>query len=301
MSREPRPILIRRPVVAGGHGHHGGAWKVAYADFVTAMMAFFLLLWLISSASDETKKGLADFFSNATVNIGPPGGVGGVLDGMTVMPSGPPPLPTSPFDRPPELPSRAEEEQALEPGIPAGSAPQGEAAADLAGPFEDADRAGFSEARASILAALQLDPALRGLKDRLRFEETPEGLRVEILDGERVPMFPVGSDAMFPHTRRLLEVVARAVADLPNRVSIRGHTDSLPFAAGAASDNWRLSADRANATRLALVRAGLAPSRVAEVVGKADAEPLVAADSADPSNRRISVVLLREAGPRDRD
>ena len=136
MSREPRPILIRRPVVAGGHGHHGGAWKVAYADFVTAMMAFFLLLWLISSASDETKKGLADFFSNATVNIGPPGGVGGVLDGMTVMPSGPPPLPTSPFDRPPELPSRAEEEQALEPGIPAGSATQGEAAADLAGPFE---------------------------------------------------------------------------------------------------------------------------------------------------------------------
>ncbi|MGE3295676.1 MAG: flagellar motor protein MotB [Geminicoccaceae bacterium] len=297
MSREPRPIVIRRPVVAGGHGHHGGAWKVAYADFVTAMMAFFLLLWLISSASDETKKGLADFFSNATVNIGPPGGVGGVLDGMTVLPSSVPPLPSSPFDRLPELPSRAEDEEALEPGISAGATPNGATAADTA----SAEEAAFSAARASILGALQLDPTLRGLKDRLRFEETPEGLRVEILDGEKVPMFPIGSDAMFAHTRRLLEVVARAVADLPNRISIRGHTDSLPFAAGSASDNWRLSADRANATRLALIGAGLAPARVAEVVGKADAEPLVAHDPADPSNRRISVVLLRDSIPAERD
>jgi chemotaxis protein MotB len=298
MSREPRPILIRRPVVAGGHGHHGGAWKVAYADFVTAMMAFFLLLWLISSASDETKKGLADFFSNATVNIGPPGGVDGVLDGMTVLPSAVPPLPTSPFDRPPDLPSRPEDEEALEPGLPTGAAPE----AELAAGTEGGDEAGFSAARAAILGALQLDPALRALKDRLRFQETREGLRVEILDGERVPMFPIGSDVMFPHTRRLLGVVAEAVVGLPNRVSIRGHTDSLPFAAGAPSDNWHLSAARANATRLALIGAGLAPGRVAEVVGKADAEPLVAADPADPSNRRISVVLLREgAGDRDRN
>jgi chemotaxis protein MotB len=298
VSREPRPILIRRPVVAAGHGHHGGAWKVAYADFVTAMMAFFLLLWLISSASDETKKGLADFFSNATVNIGPPGGVGGVLDGMTVLPGAVPALPTSPFDRPPELPSRPEDEEALEPGLPAGPVPE----AELAVETENGDEANFSAARASILGALQLDPALRGLKDHLRFQETPEGLRIEILDGERIPMFPLGSDVMFAHTRRLLEVVAQAVAGLPNRISIRGHTDSLPFAAGAPSDNWRLSADRANATRLALIAAGLVPTRMAEVVGKADVEPLVAADPSDPSNRRISVVLLREwTGDRDRD
>ena len=298
MSREPRPILIRRPVVAGSHGHHGGAWKVAYADFVTAMMAFFLLLWLISSASDETKKGLADFFRNATVNIGPPGGVGGVLDGMTVMPSSVPPLPSSPFDRPPELPNRPDDEEALEPGIPAGNTPAVEPPEQAIGveAAAERDRRGFAEAEAAILAALQVDPELRGLKDSLRFEQAPEGLRVQILDGDRLPMFPIGSDAMLPHTARLLEVVAKAVAHLPNRISIRGHTDSLPFAPGAASDNWRLSADRANATRLALVGAGLAAGRVAEVVGKADAEPLVAGDPADPGNRRISVVLLREAG-----
>jgi chemotaxis protein MotB len=297
VSREPRPIVIKRPVVAGGHGHHGGAWKVAYADFVTAMMAFFLLLWLISSASDETKKGLADFFSNATVNIGPPGGVGGVLDGMTVMPSSVPPLPTSPFDRPPELPTRPEDEAPLEPGIPAGDPLAVEAAAMAEGQEDLAEReeAGFARAKAAMLAALQVEPDLRGLKDSLLIDDTPEGLRVQLLDRDRLPMFPVGSDAMYPHTRRLLELVVQAIADTGNPVSLRGHTDSLPFALGSGRDNWHLSADRANATRLAMVSAGLAAERVAEVVGRADADPLVAGLPADPRNRRITVVLLRRA------
>ena len=296
MSREQRPIVIRRPVVAGGHGHHGGAWKVAYADFVTAMMAFFLLLWLISSASDETKKGLADFFSNATVNIGPPGGVGGILDGMTVTPSSVPPLPTSPFDRPPELPNRPEDEEALEAGIPSGDAPS--VVAPTAGADGDAaghgDVAAHARPRAALLEALQVDPDLRGFKDSLLVEEAPEGLRVQLLDREQLPMFPVGSDAMYPHTRHLLAIVAAAVAGTANRLSLRGHTDSLPFAPGSARDNWRLSADRANATRLVLVAAGLDPARIAEVVGRADAEPLLPDRPDDPRNRRISIVLLRE-------
>ena len=208
-----------------------------------------------------------------------------------------PPLPTSPFDRPPDLPSRPEDEEALEPGLPTGAAPE----AELAAGTDGGDEAGFSAARAAILGAVQLDPELRALKDRLRFQETREGLRVEILDGERLPMFPIGSDLMFPHTRRLLRLVAEAVVGLPNRVSIRGHTDSLPFAAGAPRQLAPVGG-RANATRLALIGAGLAPGRVAEVIGKADAEHLFAADPADPSNRRISVVLLSEgAGDRDRD
>ena len=296
MSREQRPIVIRRSVVAGGHGHHGGAWKVAYADFVTAMMAFFLLLWLISSASEETKKGLADFFSNATVNIGPPGGVGGILDGMTVTPSSVPPLPTSPFDRPPELPNRPEDEEALEAGIPSGDAPSVLAA--TAGSDGEAeghgDAAAFAKARAALLEALQVDPGLRGFKDSLLVEEAAEGLRVQLLDREQLPMFPVGSDVMYPHTRRLLALVAAAVAGTANRLSLRGHTDSLPFAPGSARDNWRLSADRANATRLAMVASGLDPARIAEVVGRADAEPLLPDRPDDPRNRRISLVLLRE-------
>ena len=295
MSREPRPIIIRRPVIAGGHGHHGGAWKVAYADFVTAMMAFFLLLWLISSASEDTLKGLAEFFSNATVNIGPPGGVGGVLDGMTVMPSSVPPLPTSPFDQP-ELPTRPETDSS-EPGLPSGDPDlDRDLAAERLAEAVARERQSFDEAKTAILAAVQLDPELRNLKDHLLVEEAPEGLRIQLLDRDNLPMFPVGSDVMYPHTRRLLALVMKAIAALPNRVSIRGHTDSLPYAAGSATDNWRLSADRANATRLAMVAGGLQIARLAEVVGKADAEPLFADHPADPRNRRISVVLLRDAG-----
>jgi chemotaxis protein MotB len=299
MSREQRPIIIRRPVVAGGHGHHGGAWKVAYADFVTAMMAFFLLLWLISSASEETKKGLADFFSNATVNIGPPGGVGGILDGMTVTPASVPPLPTSPFDRPPELPHRPVGEEPLEAGIPAGEAMDAATLQDHGGAAAPGDEtAAFARAKAEILAALQVDPELRGFKDSLLVEDAPEGLRVQLLDREQLPMFPVGSDAMYPHTRRLLQVVTAALAGTEGRLSLRGHTDSLPFAPGSGRDNWRLSAERANATRLAMVAAGLDPARLAEVVGRADAEPLLPERPQDPRNRRISIVLLRAAaGP----
>jgi chemotaxis protein MotB len=295
-----RPIIVRRVQGTGGHGHHGGAWKVAYADFVTAMMAFFLLLWLISSASDETRKGLAEFFSNATVNIGPPGGVGGFLDGMTVVPSSVPPLPTSPFDRT-QLPAPPEDQA---PPETMGS-PQGEpiAAADdtmaAAKETEASDAAElesrqFDRAKAAILSALQLSPELRGFKDSLLIEQAREGLRIEILDRAQVAMFPVGSDVMYPHTRKLLQLVAHAIADLPNRVSIRGHTDALPFVAGAAYDNWYLSADRANATRLVMIGAGLEPKRVAGVVGKGDAEPLGIGGADDPRNRRISVVLLRQ-------
>src|SRR4051794_21117769 len=277
MSREPRPIVIRRPVVSGAHAHHGGAWKVAYADFVTAMMAFFLLLWLISSASNETKKGLAEFFSTATVNIGPPGGVGGVLDGMTVLPSAVPPLPSSPFDRPPQVPERAEDEADDQVGLAPGETASAEAAAAQAAAAAEgaSETTAFDEAKAAILAALQVAPELRGFKDSLLIENVPEGLRIQLLDREQLPMFPVGSDVMYPHTRRLLEVVVQAICRLSNHLSLRGHTDSLPFAASATSDNWRLSADRANATRLAMIDAGLPPRRVAEVVGKADAEPLL--------------------------
>jgi chemotaxis protein MotB len=308
MSREARPIIIRRVQQGGAHGHHGGAWKVAYADFVTAMMAFFLLLWLISSASEDTLKGLAEFFSNATVNVGPPGGVGGVLDGMTVTPGSVPPVPVSPFDAQPALPTRPQDDEADAVGLPQGESIDGtaQAAGDSAGrqqpnPGEDdageddaAEQIRFDGAKAAILTALHSSPELRPFKESLLIDETPEGLRVQLLDRERVPMFPVGSADMHPHTRRLLQVVAGAIAGLPNRVSIRGHTDALPFAAGAAYDNWHLSADRAGATRRVMTAAGLGPARVAEIVGKGDAEPLVADRADDPRNRRISIVLLRE-------
>ena len=144
------------------------------------------------------------------------------------------------------------------------------------------------------MTTVEADPELRAFRDRLAIDLTEEGLRVQLLDGEQLAMFPVGSAVMYPHTQRLLELVVAAVAAVPNRLSIRGHADALPFAPGADYDNWSLSSDRANATRRVMLAAGLEPSRVAEVVGKGDGEPLLPQHADDPRNRQISIVLLRQ-------
>jgi chemotaxis protein MotB len=300
-----RPLIVKR-VVEGGHGgHHGGAWKVAYADFVTAMMAFFLLLWLISSASEETLKGLSEYFSDASVNFGAPGGMGGPLHGLDVVPNPNVPAPSSPLNVQPTVPFSPTEEESDSRQVNLADGAEGVDATLSDDAFEAErerrEQAAFEAAEQGIREALDATPELRRFQENLAIDQTPEGLRIQILDREKSAMFPVGSDRMYGHTRKLLEVVARAVADLPNRVSLRGHTDSLAFAPGAAYDNWRLSSDRANSTRQAMVELGLGADRVAEVVGKGDAEPLPGDDPHDPRNRRISVVLLHDRSGRPSD
>ncbi len=297
MAELNQPVVIRKVVEEGGHGHHGGAWKVAYADFVTAMMAFFLLLWLISSASEETLEGLSEYFSESTVNIGSPGGSGGLLDGVTVTPGQPVQAPITPFDMTVRLPTTEEEPP---PGfeLDLSNAEGGEGddveAGDglLAAERERRERENFERAKAAILNTIAGTPELEKYKDQLLIDETPEGLRIQIIDREHAAMFPAGGARMYPHTRKLLKLVAEAVADLPNKISIRGHTDATPFSAASGYDNWKLSSDRANATREELVRFGLNPQRIAEVVGKAATEPFITEDPRDPRNRRISIVLL---------
>jgi chemotaxis protein MotB len=291
---QQRPIIIRRGGEDQRHGHHGGAWKVAYADFVTAMMAFFLLLWLVSSANQATLRGLAEFFSDATVHTGPPGGAGGVLEGFSIMPLPLPPTPGTLSGSP-----------AVMAGAPSMS--QGRPLAPTEDEIELLEQGSLAEAnpeegaeleaaKATLLAMLEAAPELWRIKDNLMIDRTPEGLRIQLIDRDQLAMFPVGSDAMYPHTRRLLEVVVSALATVSGRLSIRGHTDALPFAPGAGYDNWSLSSDRADATRRVMLEAGLDPSRIAEIVGKGDAEPLVPGQADDPRNRRISIVLLREDG-----
>lgn len=302
MALENQSIIVKKVVEEGGHGHHGGAWKVAYADFVTAMMAFFLLLWLLSTASDDTLKGLAEFFSDAQQNRGEPGGVGGFLDGITVTPFEPVvPQTSSPYTFQMTVPM-GEENDGTEPTFELDLAEDFGADAEARHQLGEAERfeaareeRQFDAARRAIEQALEGASELEAYRDNIRIERTPEGLRIDVIDQERREMFPVGSDRMYPALRELLGVVARAVRDLPHRLSIRGHTDARPFAPGAAYDNWRLSADRANATRRALVEQGLPPERIAEVIGKADTEPLIAEDPMDARNRRISIVLLTEA------
>jgi chemotaxis protein MotB len=286
-------VLIRKVREDGHHGHHGGAWKVAYADFVTAMMAFFLMLWLLSTSSEDTLKGIAEYFTDASDNEGVPGGVAGVLNGIVMTP------PRPMFDRQSSTPVFADpsmptaettedapavamaEDRALEDATDLSAAALAEA--------QTADR--FETAKTAIFQALARSEDLGAFADSILVERTPEGLRIQLLDRENVAMFPSGSDRMHPHTERLLRIVTQAVAALPNRLSIRGHTDARPFVS-ANYDNWRLSSARADATRRVMLAAGLAPERVAEVVGRADAEPLFAADPNDPRNRRISIVLL---------
>jgi chemotaxis protein MotB len=300
------PIIIRKVIEEGGHGHHGGAWKVAYADFVTAMMAFFLMLWLLATADQQQLKGLAEYFSEATANAGPPGGAGGVLDGITItttemsvqMPMSPfapavPPLSATPRELDPEafiLDLAAEYRE---------TAPE-EMTGELADEAFEAERqrreqAAFDAAKEAIMNALSEAPDLVEFTDSLIIDSTPEGLRIQIVDRDQTAMFPTASAELYPTARQLIGLVARSIEGLPNQLSIRGHTDSRPFAAGARYDNWRLSSDRANATREALVAASVSPGRIANVIGKADSEPLFPEDPTDARNRRISLVMLRHS------
>ena len=298
MADPSQPIVIRKVVEEGGHGHHGGAWKVAYADFVTAMMAFFLLLWLIASANEATLEGLSRYFSESDLNVGTPGGSGGLLDGISVTPEQTvSSVPVSPFDMSVRVPTTDEETPpAFELDLSGAEGVEGEDSG-AEDPLLAAERArreeeNFERAKAAILNTIASTPELEKFKKQLLIDETPEGLRIQLIDREHSAMFPAGGARMYPHTRKLLRLVVEAIKGLPNKISIRGHTDATPFSASSGYDNWKLSSDRANATREELIELGLAPERIAEVVGKADTEPLITEDPRDPRNRRISIVLL---------
>jgi len=339
-GKDQAPIIIKK-IKKGGEGHHGGAWKVAYADFVTAMMAFFLLLWLLNVTTSEQKQGLADYFSPASPSK-QESGSGGVLGGQTITVDGaqinassPPqisvPVPAVPaaansLEQVEDLresatgrPSEDEDKVGRGSGPDAGGASKGDLSGALAqleqagaAATADADRDGridrkeleealakleqqqFEKAIQELRQAIQAVPDLRTLAQNLIIDQTPEGLRIQIVDQEGYSMFPSGSAQMFPQTAQLMAAVAQAITQLPNKLSISGHTDSTPFPAGSNYGNWELSSDRANASRRALVAAGIDPNRVETVVGKADRDHLFADEPNSPRNRRISIVLLRE-------
>ncbi len=292
------PIIIKK-VVKGGHGHHGGAWKVAYADFVTAMMAFFLLLWLLNATTDDQKKGIADYFTPATVSKSK-SGAGGVLGGMTVSSPG-------------AMQSRASVPSFSVKLKPTSGASAGDADDDAGSTSDEEfkelteeeikevlaqrEEEMFGKAEKELRQAIQETPELRELEKNLLVDRTPDGLRIQIVDQEGRPMFPLGSAKMFEQTRKLMEKISQVVAKLPNKISISGHTDAKPYRGSKAGHgNWELSTGRALASRRVIVGGGLSIKRITKVVGKADTDPLVPEDPNSARNRRISVVLLREAG-----
>ena len=306
-------IIIKRVKKRGHEAHHGGAWKVAYADFVTAMMAFFLLLWLLNATTEEQRAGIADYFTPTSVSRSNSGG-GGVLGGQSITSEGAMQSNRSAVNLTISLPSTDTPDDLgdyREPGggpdtdaeeAPTQSANDAEKLLDEKAVDEmmaRRDEESFKAAAEALRQAIQSVPELKQLAENLLIDETPEGLRIQLVDRDKLSMFPSGSAEMYDHTRKLLELVSTAIAPMPNRISIKGHTDATPYSSRNGYSNWELSTDRANASRRALEAAGLPAARIDSVAGRAAEEPLLPDDPTSPQNRRISIVLLRGTGSAD--
>lgn len=290
-----QPVIIKKVKKVIHGGHHGGAWKVAYADFVTAMMAFFLLMWLINTVDEQTKRGIADYFAPASVSPSTSGS-GGLLAGTDFGDEGVRgPGSASLVER--LAPDSIRNESVREQQSPEAS--ESSTSSDisqdaLANALARREAAQFQSAEISLRQALQDMPELSELSRHIIVDETPEGLRIQLIDEEGRSMFQPG--AVEPNERAivLLRAVSEVAARLPNRLSISGHTDASPAGAGGPS-NWQLSAARANAALEVMSEAGIPEHRIAEVSGKAGSEPLFPDDPYLAGNRRLSIILLREA------
>ena len=282
------PILIKKVKKVMHGGHHGGAWKVAYADFVTAMMAFFLLMWLINTTSPEQKRGIADYFAPASVSQSTSGS-GGILAGTALGEAGV------------KSNGAMSVVQQLSPDAPK-TKDQGKSSQNAAGdPAQQALQAAadkrqndeFQSAAESLRQAMQAMPELAELSKQMLVDQTPEGLRIQLIDQEGRSMFDQGAARPNDRARLLLRAVAKVVVQLHNRITIAGHTSAT--LGGKGGDDWALSAARANACRGVLQEAGIDIDRVYQVSGKAASDPLYPDDPTLPGNRRIAIVLLREA------
>jgi chemotaxis protein MotB len=297
--------IVIKKVKKGGHGgHHGGAWKVAYADFVTAMMAFFLLLWLLNATTEEQKMGISNYFDPTAISRSTRSGSGGVLGGSSVTvpgalksPSSPPMISTPQSARPQaerieSLDPDSDDPENIESRLGSREDEEGTVNQEIVEQLlREREQEQFEEAEAALREAIEQTPELSEAGESLQIDAVPEGLRIQLIDQERVALFPNGSAAMYEQTRALLSKVAEAIAKLPNKVEISGHTDSTQFAPGSTYTNWELSSDRANASRLVLEANGISPERIQKVAGRADREPLIEDNPADPTNRRISIIL----------
>lgn len=288
---EGQQIIIKRVKKVAG-GHHGGAWKVAYADFVTAMMAFFLLLWLLNAVTEEQLTGISNYFAPSMASKSA-SGAGGILGGQ-VIGEGAQVSQTSSPSLVQHLPPSS-----IGPGgedlTSAATEPmEGMSEEEFREKLAEREQQKFDKAKDVLENAVKGIPELQKFEGSLLVDNTPEGLRIQITDQEGLAMFPSGSSAMFGHTRALLDLVSRIVNQMPNKISITGHTDAIPFRDPSGYTNWELSADRALASRRALLASGVPEERVDRVVGRASSDPLVTDDPKAPRNRRISIILLRE-------
>lgn len=271
-----RPIIVKRIKKTAG-GHHGGAWKIAYADFVTAMMAFFLLMWLLGSTSKGDLEGISDFFKNP-LKVAMSGGSGSGDSSSVIKGGGA------------DLTRRNGQ-------VKHGESPPEHKTYDLnaaKAALERAEGERLRTLKTRIESIIEANPTLKKYKNQLLLDITSEGLRIQIVDEQNRPMFALAKAQLQPYTRDILEVLGMVLNDVPNRIGLSGHTDSTPYYSDAGYSNWELSADRANASRRAMVVGGLADEKILRVVGLAAAAPLDRADPFNPINRRISIIVMNK-------
>jgi chemotaxis protein MotB len=274
-SKKLQPIIVKR-VRKGGHVHHGGAWKIAYADFVTAMMAFFLLMWLLGSTTEGDKKGIADFF-NSPLKVALMGGSGSG-DSSSILRGGGQDLTRSGG----QVKSGDIVSQKKAINLQAFKAEQ-----------RRAEVARLEELKDKVGGAISANGKLAGMKSQIRLDMTRDGLRIQIVDENSRPMFDSGSAVLKPYMRDLLHLIAEVLTEVPNRLTLEGHTDAAPFGAGERGySNWELSSDRANASRRELVAGGLPDARVLRVQGLSSSTLFDAKDPLSPANRRISIIVM---------
>lgn len=288
---EKRPIIIIKKIKKVDGGHHGGAWKVAYADFVTAMMAFFLLLWLLNVTTAEQKDLISSYFAPTDPRISKSeSGSGGVMGGTTMSPEGAMRDNRVPVAAP-EAPAGHEGREGEE-GTAAGEEAMNE---KTIAELDRRDEKAFEATEEKIKQAIESVPELKELAQNLLIDMTPEGLRIQIVDQDGKPMFQSGSAKLLPQMEKLLAMITSVVRDMPNKISLRGHTDSKPYTKYSGYTNWELSADRANASRRIMLAHELPANRIDNVQGKADREHLLPADPENARNRRISIILLKQS------
>ena len=287
MSSGEASITIKKVKKVAGHGHHGGAWKVAYADFVTAMMAFFLLMWLINTTDPEQKRGIAEYFAPASVSPSTSGS-GGILGGTSLGDDGVKSDGSMAVinQLAPEAPQTDETGNTTD----LSSASEEELREEIA----RREAADFASAAASLRQAMQDMPELAELSRHLIIDQTPEGLRIQLVDQEGRSMFEQNSARPNERARVLLRAISRVINQLPNRITISGHTSATGTRASAPGD-WALSSGRADASRQILEGAGVDADRIYQVSGKAGSDPLYPDDPTLAGNRRIAIILLREA------
>jgi chemotaxis protein MotB len=278
MSDDTQQPIVVKKIKKGGAGAHGGAWKIAYADFVTAMMAFFLLMWLLGSTSQGDLNGIAEFFQNPLkVSLGGGSGSG---DSSSVIAGGGKDLTST-----------------------HGQVKKGDIEAEkktinlqrLKADFERAEKTKLESLKGELEALINASPALSQFKNQLLLDLTTEGLRIQIVDEKNRPMFDSASSDVKPYTRVILREIGLALNKVENRISLSGHTDAQPFAGGDKGfGNWELSTNRANASRREMVAGGMADAKIMRVVGLASTVLYDKQDPYSPINRRISIIVMNK-------